>query len=44
VLHGGAAERAEQLGLNEFSVSITHSRTDAVAIVVGLKAAGSAQD
>jgi len=44
VLHGGAAERAELLGLNEFSVSITHSRTDAVAIVVGLKAAGSAQD
>ena len=37
VLHGGAAQRAELLGLNDFSVSITHSRTDAVAIVVGLK-------
>jgi holo-[acyl-carrier protein] synthase len=37
VLHGGAAERAEQLGLTDFSVSITHSRTDAMAIVVGLK-------
>jgi holo-[acyl-carrier protein] synthase len=38
VLHGGAAERAEMLGLTDFSVSITHSRTDAMAIVVGLKA------
>jgi holo-[acyl-carrier protein] synthase len=37
VLHGGAAERAALLGLNDFSVSITHSRTDAMAIVVGLK-------
>ncbi len=38
VLHGGAAERAQLLGLNDFSVSITHSRTDAMAIVVGVKA------
>lgn len=37
VLHGGAAKRAALLGLNNFSVSITHSRTDAMAIVVGLK-------
>lgn len=44
VLHGGAADRAELLGLNEFSVSITHSRTDAVAIVVGLKTAASSLD
>ena len=38
ILHGGASKRAELLGLNDFSVSITHSRTDAMAIVVGLKA------
>ena len=38
VLHGGAAERAALLGLTDFSVSITHSRTDAMAIVVGIKA------
>ncbi|CAN5751029.1 holo-ACP synthase [soil metagenome] len=44
VLHGGAAERAELLGLNDFSVSITHSRTDAVAFVVGLKTAGDLAD
>lgn len=37
VLHGRARERAELLGLTDFSVSITHSRTDAVAIVVALK-------
>jgi holo-[acyl-carrier protein] synthase len=40
VLHGTAAERAALLGLDDFSVSITHSRTDAMAIVVGLKRAG----
>lgn len=37
VLHGGAANRAALLGLDDFSVSITHSRTDAMAIVVGIK-------
>lgn len=37
VLHGGAAERAELLGLDDFTVSITHSRTDAMAIVIGVK-------
>lgn len=45
VLHGTAAARAEMLGLDDFSVSITHSRSDAMAIVVGLKrgcSAGSA--
>jgi holo-[acyl-carrier protein] synthase len=35
VLHGQAAERAALLGLDDFSVSITHSRTDAMAFVVG---------
>lgn len=37
VLHGSARERAVLLGLTDFSVSITHSRTDAMAIVVALK-------
>jgi holo-[acyl-carrier protein] synthase len=37
VLHGSAAERAAHLGLTDFSVSLTNSRTDAMAIVVGLK-------
>lgn len=37
VLHGRAADRAAALGLVAFDVSLTHSRTDAVAIVVGLK-------
>lgn len=37
VLHGQAKARAELLGFADFSVSITHSRTDAMAIVVALK-------
>ena len=37
VLHGGAAARAELLGLVAFDVSLTHSRTDAMAFVVGLR-------
>lgn len=37
VLHGGAAERAEMLGLVAFDVSLTHSRTDAMAFVVALR-------
>ncbi len=37
VLHGDAKARAELLGLTEFTVSITHSRTDAMAIVIALK-------
>ena len=37
VLHGGAAERAARLGLVAFDVSLTHSRTDAMAFVVGLR-------
>lgn len=34
ILHGQAAERARSLGLTDFSVSLTHSRTDAMAFVV----------
>jgi holo-[acyl-carrier protein] synthase len=34
ILHGRAAERARALGLTHFSVSLTHSRTDAMAFVV----------
>jgi holo-[acyl-carrier protein] synthase len=37
VLHGRAAERAALLGLTDFSVSLTHSRNDAMAFVVGLR-------
>jgi holo-[acyl-carrier protein] synthase len=33
-LHGGAAERAQELGLNEWAVSLTHEREYAVAFVV----------
>ena len=36
-LHGQAAERAEMLGLTDFSVSLTHSRTDAMAFVVAVR-------
>jgi holo-[acyl-carrier protein] synthase len=34
ILHGQAAERARLLGLTQFSVSLTHSRNDAMAFVV----------
>lgn len=37
ILHGQAAERAKALGLTDFSVSLTHSRGDAMAFVVGIK-------
>lgn len=37
VLHGGAADRAQALGLVAFDVSLTHSRTDAMAFVVALR-------
>ena len=33
-LHGAAAELAEALGLDEWSVSISHSQTDAVGMAV----------
>lgn len=36
-LHGSAAERAARLGLTAFDVSLTHSRTEAIAFVVGLR-------
>lgn len=36
ILHGAAAERAAMLGLVAFDVSLTHSRTDAMAFVVGV--------
>ncbi|MCC6314284.1 MAG: holo-ACP synthase [Thermomicrobiales bacterium] len=42
VLHGQAAERAAQLGLTAFDVSLTHSRTDAMAFVVALREAAPA--
>jgi holo-[acyl-carrier protein] synthase len=42
ILHGSAAERAALLGLVDFDVSLTHSRTDAMAIVVGVKHTGVA--
>jgi len=38
ILHGQAAERARMLGLTDFSVSLTHSRTDAMAFVVAVNA------
>ena len=44
VLHGGAAERAAKLGLVTFDVSMTHSRTVAIAFVVGLKRTDRRQD
>ena len=37
ILHGQAAARAAALGLTDFSVSLTHSRTDAMAFVVATK-------
>lgn len=40
VLSGEAARIASELGLNEWSVSITHSRTHAAAVVVGLTSSG----
>ena len=40
ILHGSAAERAAQLGLVSFDISLTHSRSDAMAFVVGLRDAG----
>lgn len=36
ILHGQAAERARMLGLTDFSISLTHSRTDAMAFVVAV--------
>jgi holo-[acyl-carrier protein] synthase len=48
VLHGGAADRAAMLGLVAFDVSLTHSRTEAMAFVVAFRgrnaASGGAED
>lgn len=33
-LHGRAAERASQLGLDEWSISLSHTRENAIAMVV----------
>ena len=37
ILHGAAAARAQALGLVSFDVSLTHSRTDALAFVVAVR-------
>jgi holo-[acyl-carrier protein] synthase len=39
-LHGRAAERAEQLGMERIAVSITHESDYAVAIAFGVRTAG----
>lgn len=44
ILHGRAAERAHQLSLTDFSVSLTHSRTDAMAFVVAVTGARAPTD
>ena len=38
VLHGTAAARAELLRITDFDITLTHSRTDAMAFVVGYRA------
>jgi phosphopantetheinyl transferase (holo-ACP synthase) len=35
-LHGAAAELAAKLGLTEWDISLTHTRTTASAVVVAL--------
>lgn len=37
VLHGGARERAASLGFRHMAVSLTHSRTQAIAVVVAFQ-------
>lgn len=37
VLHGNAKKVAEELGLSGFSISLSHSRENAVAIAIGNK-------
>jgi holo-[acyl-carrier protein] synthase len=36
-LHETAAKRAKQLGFRHFAISLTHSRTDSIAMVVATK-------
>jgi holo-[acyl-carrier protein] synthase len=43
ILHGQAAARAAQLGFTDFSVSLTHSRNDAMAFVVALQGNSAAR-
>ncbi len=44
ILHGEAKQRAEMLGFTDFSVTLTHSRGDAMAFVVALRGdAGDAE-
>jgi holo-[acyl-carrier protein] synthase len=40
-LHGAAAQLAAELGLDEWSLSISHSQTDAVAMVVAISSTPS---
>lgn len=35
-LHGAAAKRSEQIGVKEWSISLSHDRTSAIAFVIGL--------
>ena len=44
VLHETAARRAEVLGLTHFSVSLTHSRTEAMATVVAYQGGRSFEE
>lgn len=44
ILHGQAAERARKLGLTHFSVSLTHSRTDAMAFVVAVNSTANIEE
>lgn len=44
ILHGRAAERARSLGLTDFSMSLTHSRTEAMAFVVATSRSESQDD
>ncbi|CAN5381072.1 holo-ACP synthase [soil metagenome] len=44
ILHGRAKERAEMLGLTDFSVSLTHSRGDAMAFVVAIRSDAARED
>lgn len=37
ILHGTAKARADLLGLNHWSISLTHSRTEAMATVIASK-------
>lgn len=44
VLHGSAAARAEHLGVRWFDLSLTHSRTDAFAVVIGMRERSSYEE